>query len=138
MAPSTLLTAAFFLLMGLGAIWVGWYLPHVNRGAPSGDAPATALSSPRGRLLWRIVCTMAGLGFVGFGVTTLRYTQGRYVSVPATAPLIDQAIWTLTFICMGGSWVMGVVCLLVYQARQNQQRYIRELADESRDSDSDQ
>jgi hypothetical protein len=128
MALSTVLSAAFFLLMGLGELWVGWYLPHAHarRAAPTdSDTPVTVFSSLRGRLWWRIAFTMAGLGFICFGITTLRYTRGQYVSVPATAPQIDQAIGILAIICICGSLAIGVAWALAQTAQQNSKRRTR-------------
>lgn len=113
--------AAFFLLMGLGVIWVGWYFPHLSRSAPANDDARPPLNSPRGRQVWRILFTLAGLGFIGFGLTVLRYSDGHYVSVPATAPLIDQVIFALSIVCMLGSFWTGVVWVLDYTAKQKSQ-----------------
>jgi hypothetical protein len=58
--------------------------------------------------LWLLLWTVMGLGLAGYAITLLRYAQGRYVVVPASAPFIDRAIWVGSWICVGGG-----VCVLV-------------------------
>jgi hypothetical protein len=58
-----------------------------------------------------------GLGFIGISITFIRYTQGRYVVVPASAPFIDRAIWVGGWACLGGGFCALFAMALIVTVR---------------------
>lgn len=100
----TVLATSFFLFVGLLSVWLGMYVAHIERSvAPTSEAPPTRRWPLAAIWLWRIAWTTAGLGWSCFSLTALRYTNGSFISVPATAPLVDQVIWIFGIVCVVGS-----------------------------------
>jgi hypothetical protein len=94
------------LLVGLVSVWLGIFGAHANRTAASSrDEHLHQRWSPAEVRLWLIGWAMGGLGFVCLGVSTLRYAKGPYVSVPASAPVIDKVVWVLAQVGAAGCFV---------------------------------
>jgi hypothetical protein len=92
--PWSVLAGIFFLLMGLEAAWIGVYRVRFDRFPPRGCGVDPRLAmSPVEMGLWLIAWTTMALGLVCLGVAVLRYAKGTFVSVPASAPLINQIIF---------------------------------------------
>lgn len=119
-----------FLLMGLGAAWIGVYSARLSRSAVySRDGHLQPRWAPTERRLWLIGWTTMGLGFVCLGVTVLRHSKGQHIVIPASAPLIDRVIWGLFWICLVGGWTMLFVSAIMIQTAEKQ-RARHEHADE--------
>jgi hypothetical protein len=86
----------------LGALWPERFpVPHYVDDPPQPVTPAE-------QGLWNIGWVVMGLGVFCLGMTTLRYSRGQFIVVPASAPLVDHIIWGLFFVCfLGGFAVMG-------------------------------
>jgi hypothetical protein len=63
---------------------------------------------------------------VGFGVSVLRYAQGQYVIVPATAPLIDRVIWVGSYAGIFGGLAALWLWMLVESVAQTRARARRQ------------
>ena len=48
-----------------------------------------------------------GLSMVGYAVTCLRYVRDHHITVPASAPLLDQVVWLLTLDCLVSVVALG-------------------------------
>ena len=109
----TVLMGGSFILLGLGLAWVGIRWPHVSRRAASEQR----MSHLEVRL-WFVSFTTAGLGFIGMGVTGLRYNHGGYVEVPTSAPLIDHVIWGLGLGGLIGAFILLFWWFVVHTLRE--------------------
>jgi hypothetical protein len=107
---ATTLTAIAFMLIGLGSAGVGILGVLRPDRFPSprntGDPQQPVTLAEWG--FWLMGWAMVTLGFVCNGVTVLHYSKGRYVVVPASAPLMDQIIWDLFFV----GFFVGVALLV--------------------------
>lgn len=124
--PLSTLGAVFFFLMGLGSIWAGWYGAHIGVVAvPSLDGVDAHRVPASLAWWWRIMWTVAGLGMGCFGLTTLRYSHGPYIDVPANAPFIDHLIWILGFVSIAGFFAVFLFGLpvAVHFARERRTRH---------------
>lgn len=63
-----------------------------------------------------------GLTMMSYGVTGLRYTRGHNVTVPPSAPLLDQVIWKLFHACL---WSLFALAMAVGWVRYAQNRRVR-------------
>ena len=85
--PWSVLGAIFFLLMGFGVAWLGISMVHPSRSPVyDRDGRLQRYTSPTETRLRLIAWTTTGRGLVGFGLTTLRHTRGRFIDVSASAP----------------------------------------------------
>lgn len=104
----SVLGGIFIMLLGLGVAWFGFLL---FRARPRQVNLALAR-------FYLIGWAMVGLGFVCFGVTVLRHVKGSYVSLPASAPLIDQAIWVLSVVCFFGGFALSYALAMLQVIRE--------------------
>jgi hypothetical protein len=89
--PLSACAGILFVLLGLGGVGIGIAIGQLRE-----------LRSPAVMRLWLIGWAMGGLALVCLGVITVRYAKGLYVSVPASAPLIDRVLWVLVPVGGGG------------------------------------
>jgi hypothetical protein len=124
--PWSIVGGIAFMLVGFGGVWVGISTSQLE--------PFVA-HDPDGQLLrkWSqslmlIGWTTMGLGFVGYGLTMLRYpTTGRDLLVPASAPLVVHVLWVLVLVSVGGGWAMLLVSGLLFNTyRSRRDRRHRE------------
>ena len=113
---SPLIACIVLIVVALGAGWVGLFVPRIFglSDPASGDQRARRWTPTEARS-WFFVWAMIGLGLAGFGVSVLRHAQGRYVIVPANAPLIDRVIWVGSFVGIFG----GLAALLTWMLMES-------------------
>lgn len=116
------MVSSLVLFLGLYSVWAGLYVAHVARSAaPTSEAPPALHWSRAAIWLWRIAWTTIGLGFGCFGLTALRDTHGIFISVPATAPLVDQVIWVFGIVCVLGGFFLFLVWLTVLSVQNRRE-----------------
>ncbi len=104
-----------FMLSMISTVWIAQRVARPERSVVwSEDASPQRPISPTEKRLWLVGWAISGLASFGLAVTEWKYTKGQYVSVPASASLIDQIIWSASLVGIIGVFV--AICL--YSARQ--------------------
>jgi hypothetical protein len=123
--PWSTIEGVFFLLGGLGSAGIGIGVrlsPPDNFELGQREAHQQQRWSQIGMWLWRIGWTLWGLGFVCLGLATVRDLHGRYITVPASAPLFDRMTWVLLQVGIYGGFAALVLWMAVRSAQRKRLR----------------